>query len=191
MSKNKKILMMLAKGGMSQSDIASALHVSKRGVSAGAKAIREHGLTFDAVNGMDAGAVDDLFFPKKGREPDDAYLQQDMGPLVERKKRNRKLPVKLLRLEYCERAESEGKLAYSYQMFARLFAEEAKKTGGDQALRPRAKGQRCRLPHGQAYRGHGQGVRDGRLASLLGQALGGGLLRHEAEVVAGRPDARV
>ena len=129
MSKNKKILMMLAKGGASQSDIAAALHVSKRDVSAGAKVIREYGLTFDAVSQMDADAVDDLFFPKEEREPNDAYLQQDMAPLVERKKKNRKLPVKLFWIEYCERAEAEGKLAYSYQMFARLFADEAERMG--------------------------------------------------------------
>jgi hypothetical protein len=94
MSKNKKILMMPAKGGVSQSGIAAALHVSKRDVSAGAKAIRECGLTFDAVSSMDADVVDDdLFFPKDEREPNDAYLQPDMEPLVERKKKNRKLPV--------------------------------------------------------------------------------------------------
>ena len=127
MSKNKKILMMLAKGGASQSDIAAALHVSKRDVSTGAKAIREYGLTFDAVSQMDADVVDDLFFPKEEREPNDAYLQQDMAPLVERKKKNRKLPVKLFWIEYCERAEAEKKLAYSYQMFARLFADEAER----------------------------------------------------------------
>lgn len=129
MSKNKKILMMLAKGGASQSDIASALHVSKRDVSAAAKVVKEHGLAFDAVASMDADAVDSLFFPKEEREPNGAYLRQDMAPLVERKKRNRKLPVKLFWMEYCERAESEGKLAYSYQMFARLFADEAEKLG--------------------------------------------------------------
>ena len=127
MSKNKKILMMLAKGGASQADIAAALRVSKRDVSAGAKAIKEYGLTFDAVSSMDADVIDDLFFPKEAREPNDAYLQQDMAPLVERKKRNRKLPVKLFWIEYCERAEAAGKLAYSYQMFARLFAEEAER----------------------------------------------------------------
>ena len=61
MSKNKKILLMLAKGGATQSDIAAALHVSKRDVSAGAKVMRECGLTFDAVSSMDADAVDDMF----------------------------------------------------------------------------------------------------------------------------------
>ena len=37
MSKNKKILLAVAKGGMSQPDIAALLHVSKRDVSAAAK----------------------------------------------------------------------------------------------------------------------------------------------------------
>lgn len=127
MSKNKKILMMLAKGGASQSDIAAALHVSKRDVSAGAKAIREYGLTFDAVSSMDADVVDDLFFPKEEREPNEAYLQPDMEPLVERKKKNRKLPVKLFWIEYCERAAAEEKLAYAYQTFCEMFADAADK----------------------------------------------------------------
>ena len=35
MSKRKKILLMLAKGGASQSEVAAALHASKRDVSAG------------------------------------------------------------------------------------------------------------------------------------------------------------
>ena len=86
MSKNKKILLMLAKGGATQSDIAAALHVSKRDVSAGAKVMRECGLTFDAVSSMDADAVDDMFFAKEERRPNDAYLRPDMAALVERKK---------------------------------------------------------------------------------------------------------
>ena len=129
MSKNKKILMMLAKGGASQSDIAAALHVSKRDVSAAAKAIKEFDLTFDAVSSMDADVVDDLFFPKEEREPNGAYLQPDMEPLVERKKKNRKLPVKLFWIEYCERAAAEGKLAYAYQTFCEMFADAAERMG--------------------------------------------------------------
>lgn len=101
MSKNKKILLMLAKGGATQSDIAAALHVSKRDVSAGAKVMRECGLTFDAVSSMDADAVDDMFFAKEERRPNDAYLRPDMAALVERKKMSRKLPVKLFWLGYC------------------------------------------------------------------------------------------
>lgn len=43
---------MLAKGGISQSEIAAALHASKRDVSACSRAIREHGLTLDDVVSM-------------------------------------------------------------------------------------------------------------------------------------------
>lgn len=129
MSKNKKILLMLAKGGATQSDIAAALHVSKRDVSAGAKVMRECGLTFDAVSSMDADAVDDMFFAKEERRPNDAYLRPDMAALVERKKMSRKLPVKLFWLEYCERAAAEGKLAYAYQTFCEMFADAAGKMG--------------------------------------------------------------
>lgn len=84
MSKYKKIPLAVAKGGMSQSEIAAALHVSKRDVSA-ARAAREHSLTFDQVSAMDAAAVDDTFFPREGRGPDPAYLRPDMAALVERK----------------------------------------------------------------------------------------------------------
>lgn len=104
MSKNKKILLAVAKGGMSQSDIAALLHVSKRDVSAAAKAVRELNLTFDAIAGMDADAVDDLFFPKEKRARGEGYLVPDMEALVSRKKKSRKLPVKLFWLEHVEAA---------------------------------------------------------------------------------------
>lgn len=127
MSKNKKILLMLAKGGVSQSDIAATLHVSKRDVSAGAKVMREHKLTFDIVNAMNADVIDDLFFSKEEREPNEAYLQPDMEALVKRKKNNRKLPVKLFWIEYCEQAESKRKLAYAYQTFCEMFSDVAER----------------------------------------------------------------
>ena len=80
MSKNKQILLALLKGGSSQDAIAATLHVSKRDVSAAAKAISNHGLEFADVMAMDASAIDDTFFPKTqaGRKKDDAYLQPDM-----------------------------------------------------------------------------------------------------------------
>ena len=135
MSKYKRILMAVTKGGMSQSEVAASLHVSKRDVSAAARVAREHSLTFDQVSAMDAAAVDDTFFPREGRGPDPAYLRPDMGALVERKKRNRRLPVKLLWAEHCERAAEEGKLSYSYQAFCAMFAEEAERTGATRHFR--------------------------------------------------------
>lgn len=144
MSKNKRILMLLAKGGVSQSGIAAALHVSKRDVSAGARALREHGLTFDAVSSMDADVVDDLFFPRERRGPNGAYLQPDMESLVERKKRNRKLPVKLFWIEYCEQAAAEGRLAYAYQTFCEMFAGVAERMGATRHFIHEA-GARCHI----------------------------------------------
>ena len=107
MSKYKKILLTVAKGGMSQSEIAASPRVSKRDVSAAARVVREHALTFDQVSAMDATAVDDTFFPREGRGPDPAHLRPDLAGLVERKKRNRRLPIKLMWAEYCERAANE------------------------------------------------------------------------------------
>lgn len=60
MSKRKKILLMLAKGGVSKAGVATDLHASKRDVSACAKAIRERGLAFDDVAAMGAAEVDEM-----------------------------------------------------------------------------------------------------------------------------------
>lgn len=144
MSKNKRILMLLAKGGVSQSGIAAALHVSKRDVSAGARVLREHGLTFDAVSPMDADVVDDLFFPRERRGPNGAYLQPDMESLVERRKRNRKLPVKLFWIECCEQAAAEGRLAYACQTFCEMFAGVAERMGATRHFIHEA-GARCHM----------------------------------------------
>lgn len=129
MSKYKKILLTVAKGGMSQSEIAASLHVSKRDVSAAARVVREHALTLDQVSAMDATAVDDTFFPREGRGPDPAHLRPDLAGLVERKKRNRRLPIKLMWAEYCEQAAEAHLLSYSYQAFCEMFAEGADRLG--------------------------------------------------------------
>ncbi len=84
MSKFKKIMLVLAKGGSSQADVARALHVSKRDVSAAAKALREHSLVYDDVCAMDAQAVDELLFPGRQADPESRYLQPDYSALVER-----------------------------------------------------------------------------------------------------------
>jgi transposase len=78
---------------------------------------------------MDEGAVTDTFFPREGRDPNPSYLRPDMAALVERKKRNRKLPVKLLWAEHCDEAAERGKLSYSYQAFCEMFAAEAERLG--------------------------------------------------------------
>ena len=128
MSKRKKILLMLAKGGVSQADVAAALHASKRDVSSCARLLREQGLTFDRVCTMGAAEVDGLF-PSDGRKPNPAYLQPDLEAMVERKKRSRRLPVKLLWIEYCEEAAEKKRMAYAYQTFCDMFADEAERLG--------------------------------------------------------------
>lgn len=85
MSKNKKILTMLARGGMSQEEIASILHCGKRDVSLAAKTIKEHGLCIGKITAMGEAAMGDAFIPKAPRAKDPAYLQLDMEAFVERK----------------------------------------------------------------------------------------------------------
>lgn len=129
MSKKKKILLMLAKGGVPQSEVAAALHVSKRDVSACARVLRERGLAFDDVAAMGAAEVDALLAPPGGGAPESAYLRPDMGPLIERKRRNRKLTVKMFWMERCEAAAAAGRSAYSYQTFCEMFSRAAEKAG--------------------------------------------------------------
>jgi transposase len=128
MSKRKKIMLMLAKGGVSQADVAASLHVSKRDVSACAKVLRERSLTYDDVSGMGAAQVDGLF-PTIGRPANELYLQPDLEAMVSRKKRSPKLPVRLMWIEYCEDAAAVGKLAYSYQTTCEMFSREAERLG--------------------------------------------------------------
>ena len=130
MSRNKKILLMLAKrGGVRQSDVSAAVHVSKRDVSTAAKVVRERGLTFDAISSMDTDAISGLLTPKGARESNNTCLHPDIAGLVEREKRCRKLPVKLFWIECCKRVEMEGKMAYAYQTFCSMFAQVAEKMG--------------------------------------------------------------
>ena len=134
MSKKKKILLMLAKGGVSQSEVAAALHASKRDVSACARAIRERGVTFDDVSAMTEAEVDGMLAPPAREKAESAHLVPDMAPLVERKKRNRKLTVKMFWMEHCEEAASAGKSAYSYQTFCEMFADAAERAGAKRRL---------------------------------------------------------
>ena len=134
MSKKKKILLMLAKGGASQAEVAAALRASKRDVSACAKALRERGLTFDAVAAMSTAEVDAMLAPPEKGPSGSAYLAPDMAPLIERKRRNRKLTVKMFWMEHCEEAASAGKSAYSYQAFCEMFADAAEKAGARRRL---------------------------------------------------------
>lgn len=133
MSKRRKILLMLAKGGVSQSEVAAALSVSKRDVSACARAIRERGLTFDAVSAMAGAEVDAMLAPPR-RPTESAYLTPEMSALIDRKKRNRKLTVKMFWTGHCVAAEAAGKRAYSYQTFCEMFSDAAERAGATRRL---------------------------------------------------------
>ena len=134
MSKKKKILLMLAKGGVSQSEVAAALHASKRDVSACARVLRERSLTFDDVSAMGVADVEGMLAPAAGTPAESAYLQPDMGALVERKRRNRKLTVKMFWMEHCDEAAAAGRSAYAYQTFCEMFSKAAEKAGATRRL---------------------------------------------------------
>ena len=128
MSKNKKILTMLARGGVSQNDITSILRCSKRDVSTAARVLKEHGLSLEDVEVMDAVAIDELLFPKAPRVKNEFYLQPELDTYVERKKKNRRIPVKQFWGEYCALATHAGLMSYSYQTFCEMFSELAERT---------------------------------------------------------------
>ena len=78
---------------MSQSAIAATEHVTKRDVS---EVARERALTLAVVESMDVTMADSELFPKAERPREGSRLQPGLATLVERKKRNKKIPVKLL-----------------------------------------------------------------------------------------------
>ncbi len=120
MSKRKKTLLMLLRGGMSQSDIAAVVRCSKRDVSAAKRAIVDYALTVDAVEAMTEAEVESLVAPPKApREKSPSYLQPDMEAFVERKARNKRLPVKLMWYEYSRNAERQDLEAYCSRPSAR------------------------------------------------------------------------
>lgn len=124
MSKRKKTVLMLLRGGMSQSDVAAVMRCSKRDVSAAKRAIVDYALTVDAVEAMTEAEVELLVAPPKPpKEKNPSYLQPDMDAYIERKARNKRLPVKLMWYEYCRNAERQDLEAYCYQTFCEMFAE--------------------------------------------------------------------
>ncbi|THG34820.1 IS21 family transposase [Adlercreutzia caecimuris] len=128
MSKKKRMLFMLLGGGMSQGHVAAVLRCSKRDVSAAARVIREERLDAATVEALSDAEAERLINPPKEPKPkDDSYLQPDYDALVERKAKNRKLPVKLMWIEYCEQAAGLEKRAYVYQTFCEYFAEAEEK----------------------------------------------------------------
>ena len=129
MSKRKRILLMLARGGLSQADVAAVLHVSKRDVSAASRMIRERGLTVDDVEAMTDADADGLFVVPGRGESGAGYLKPVMGPFVERRRRDRRLTVKMFWMEYCIQAASAGLMAYSYQTFCEMFSDESERLG--------------------------------------------------------------
>lgn len=129
MSKKKRLLLMLLGGGLSQSDIAAVVHCSKRDVAAASKLIKENNFNVAVVQAMTDSEAEDLFSPeRKSRQKNPDYLQPDMDNLVKRKAKGRKLPVKLMWLEYCDQATENGKIAYSYQTFCEQFSEAKAKS---------------------------------------------------------------
>lgn len=118
----------IAKGGLTQEQIAGVEHCSKRDVSKCAKVVNEHGLGVGEIERMSDEAIEALFPKEKGRGPDPDRLQPDMGAYVERKRRNRKLPVVLFWTEHVELAAEKKMVPYAYSTFCQMFADEADRT---------------------------------------------------------------
>lgn len=128
MSKRKRVLVMLARGGHSQAEVAAIAGCSKRDVSECARWLRESGTTLEQVEAMsEAEAAAPFAAAPRGR--DDGHLQVDAKALVERKSRNPRLPIKLMWAEHSEAAAAAGKLPYSYSQFCEILSEEAGRSG--------------------------------------------------------------
>lgn len=128
MSKYRRILLMLARGGHSQDEVAAAAGCSKRDVSRCARHLRETGLTEAQIEAMGEAEIAKAFVGKP-RQPDQGHLQIDAGSIIARKARNPRLPLKLMWAEHCEAAAAAGKLPYSYSQFCEILSREAQRSG--------------------------------------------------------------
>lgn len=128
MSKRKRTLTMLAQGGHSQSEVAAIVGCSKRDVSECARYLRSNTLSLEAIEAMSEAEAAALFAAGP-RHKDEPHLQVDAAALVERKKKNPRLPLKLMWAEHSEAASAAGKLPYSYSQFCEIFSQEARKSG--------------------------------------------------------------
>lgn len=131
----KKVFAMLARGGVSQQDIAAICGCSKRDVSSAARYVRESGTPAEKMALMSEEEIRERAFPRKRRAKDPDYLQPDMETLVERKLRNTKLTVKQFWYEHCRQAAEAQMKPYSYPMFCEMFAAVASKAGVAATLR--------------------------------------------------------
>ena len=134
MTDRGKIIRRLLEGAMSQNEIAATTHSSKRDVSECAKAIAEHGLTLEKVGSMSESEIQQAYFPRAERGRDESRLRPDLDSYIERKKRNRKLPLATFYGEYQAHAEAEGKESYAYSTFCQMFSEEATRQGATRHL---------------------------------------------------------
>ncbi len=119
----------LARGGLTQDEVARVEHAGKRTVGECARVARERALTADELGSTGDEAVDALFPKAQGRRPSLDRLQPDMAALVERKKRNRKLPLLIMWTEHVQEASERGMVPYAYSTFCQMFAEEADRMG--------------------------------------------------------------
>ena len=129
MSKYRRILLAITKGGISQSEIAASLHVSKRDVSAAAKVARERGLTFEQVGSMDEGAVTDTFFPEGGTQSQSLVPAARHGGPRREEEEEPEAPGQAPVAEHCDEVAERRKLSYSYQAFCEMLAAEAERLG--------------------------------------------------------------
>ena len=112
----KKVFAMLARGGVSQQDIAAICGCSKRDVSSAARYVRESGTPAEQMALMSEEEIRERAFPRKRRAKYPDYLQPDMETLVERKLRNTKLTVKQFWYEHCRQAAEAQMKPYSHPM---------------------------------------------------------------------------
>jgi hypothetical protein len=93
-----------------------------------------HGPAPEKVGAMSESETRQAYFPRDERGRDESRLRPDLDSHVERKKKNRKLPLATFYGEYQAHAEAEGKESYAYSTFCQMFSEEATRQGATRHL---------------------------------------------------------
>lgn len=116
----RKVLVLVARGGLSQKTIATACSCSKRLVSRCAALVKEREWTEEVIKSFPQAEIDNLF-PRKQREPRHDVLAPKFEEYIERKQRQPKIPLLVFYSEYQQQAQEQDMNAMSYQSFTRHF----------------------------------------------------------------------
>lgn len=114
---NVKLILELREKGLSRSEIAFSRHISRRHVNEIFKICSEKALSFAEIANKSADEIYQLFYPHKyAYLKDDFYVKPDYK-VVHAELKRVGVTLRLLWLEYCDKARADGAIPFKYTKF--------------------------------------------------------------------------